>query len=172
MRIAISVVAISAQFRPLTENDHRVVPVDFTALTALDPLGTGLSPHLVVLKLDEEIETLDEAQTTMRTAAERHDTSLLFAYPSCNKFPDFDSLLLINSTFYGQQMNLTQDYPSRDAPADIAGVLLRGDAPNHGREKKRSGWTYLTAPQIADFLPFSLRALMPSEWPITKMSFG
>ena len=67
----------------------------------------------------------------------------------------------------GMQMKLRKGLPEKDCPSDVPGVLLRGFPPTKvSLLITRVGWTYLSNEQVNNFLPYSMRLLIPCHWPV------
>ena len=160
--VAIAIVMYCASFRELTDAERKVV-------------GHVPSSHpaVPIVALPESIDSVQKAQTYLRTeprVAGTHTPTLFFAYFKCGRFRGYDALSFFFDpkgeppiqSWRGFQMKLANDYPDFDAPDDVPGVLFRGSPPKTTKSApaKRQGWTYLTL----DFLPYSLRHLLPSEW--------
>jgi len=61
-------------------------------------------------------------------------------------------------------MKLRWGLPKEDCPDDFErAILLRVDPTQASHPTKRVGWNYLNLQQIQEFLPFSMRCLLPHE---------
>nr|ABI14295.1 unknown [Pfiesteria piscicida] len=94
-----------------------------------------------------------------------------FLIPQHTAFEHFDSIIVRQARLsdhpfvVGFQNELSKDYPKKDVPEGMQGVLLRGDAPAKGRGSNNfSRWTYSTSDELIDILGASLAPMYPANW--------
>jgi hypothetical protein len=164
-QVAISLVAHCASFRPLSATEQLVV----------GPVPANARPNVVVTHLPAEIETVAQARAYVNDLVAEHSSCLIVAFPLYASFPLFDGLVRFldlgkpeRSFWRGHQMR-TKAGVDVDAPDDIHGVLMRAEPPEiKSTPRSRKNWTFLDHNQMVDFLPFSMRCLIPQ----TKARWG
>ena len=164
-RLAIAVIARCSQFRNLT-------PIEAKVIGAPELEQSKTRPDVHITKIPDKIKTPEEAQVHLDdclNSQERQYPTLVVAYPEHAFFTDFDSVTCFKTSktsgtkFTGQSMKQGKATPRKDAPFN--GILLRGDGPQEDTEcLTRKNWTYIGSKNIRDFLPCSLRPLMPAVW--------
>ena len=98
------------------------------------------------------------------------EVGVILAYATHPAFQSFDCLILHwdgkNITLrIGLQAKQGGSVVKENAPDGWKGFLFRGDSPSSAGTVKKAGWTYLTEDQVTTFIPFSLRSLIPTQWP-------
>jgi hypothetical protein len=165
-RAAIGIVASCASFRDLEPQEQLVV----------GPIPLLCRPAVRIVRLPADITTFVDAHEYLTTLTSRMDQSnpvLVLAWPAYPKFKKFDTITYFRpargmaetSFSRGQQMKLGKGGIDRDAPEECPGVLLRGNAPlHHTQPTTRQNWVYISKPELKEFLPFSMKHLIPIDW--------
>jgi hypothetical protein len=176
--IAVAMTALRARHQPLSE----------VASLVMGPVPRNCRPNVEVLRLPAHVQNTSQAKTfiqnhfnSFRYEDLKGHPVLIFAIPSFPSFDLFDGLIFFThkwgkksafSFWRGLQMKLRNDYPDKDASKEVPGVLLRGCPPQRkSKPTTRQHWVYLNLGELKEFLPYSMRLLMPSEWPESSEGF-
>ena len=162
VRVGIGMVALRSTFRQLSFTQAKAIGM---------PLSWGTSHGFHIVQLPNDMKDLAGAKKHIIDYVKDISVTcpcFVLAYPTHGQFEVFDTITCFSQSkdkfnFTGQQMKHGCSVPTKDPP--FLGVRIRGFAPDSPTKPTKSKkWRYLSLPEIKDFLPLSLHALIPSEW--------
>ena len=126
--------------------------------------------QFMIVALPREVVDVAGAEAYVRSCVKVGSRSVVLAYATHPSFKIFDGLII---HFDGSDITMRHGLQAKqgrtgagsDVPEGWRGFLFRGQAPQRKRMAKVSGWVYMTEDQVTNFLPVSLRGLLPGMWP-------
>ena len=126
--------------------------------------------QFMIVALPREVVDVAGAEAHVRDRVTVGSRSVVLAYATQPSFKIFDGLIIHFdgsdiTVRHGLQAKQGRTGAGSDVPEGWRGFLFRGQAPQRKRMAKVSGWVYMTEDQVTNFLPVSLRGLLPGMWP-------
>ena len=126
--------------------------------------------QFMIVALPREVVDVAGAEAHVRDRVTVGSRSVVLAYATQPSFKIFDGLIIHFdgsdiTVRHGLQAKQGRTGAGSDVPEGWSGFLFRGRAPQRARPGKVSGWVNMTEDQVTDFLPVSLRGLLPAMWP-------
>ena len=125
--------------------------------------------QFMIVQLPYELVDVAGAEAYVRSRVTVESHLVVLAFASHSQFKIFDGLIIHFdegdiTVRHGLQSKQGKAGAGSDVPEGWSGFLFGGRAPQRTRPGKVSGWVNMDEDQVTDFLPVSLRGLLPAMW--------